>query len=290
MLRTGFGAKTAKSLSSTGGGKQSVSDRGKGADSVIRAIAGSDIGTWLDADDIDVADGAAISAWSAKEGNGTDTQGNSDYRPTLDVDGLNSRPAVKFDNTDDFLGWAKTNLFASAMAANTVASVSTSANASSFVLELGDNNYHSKDGLVHGYLTDGSDANRFFSGMGEESGAEDSWVLSTKKGVPNLNNSLVSVYDRSTAPEDTLISYVSGEPTTNAVVQLSNTTTNAGWNDQYATLGARDGKTPPVSVPFNGHIRELIVLSRAITAGEAFRLGKALMSKSGLTKLLGSYS
>jgi len=234
-----------------------------------------------------VADGAAISAWSAKEGNGTDTQGNSDYRPTLDVVGLNSRPAVKFDNTDDFLGWAKTNLFASAMAANTVASVSTSANASSFVLELGDNNYHSKDGLVHGYLTDGSDANRFFSGMGEAAGSKDSWVLSTKQGVPNLNNSLVSVYDRSTAPEDTLISYVSGEPTTNAVEQFSNTTTNAGWNDQLATLGARaNGAT----FPFNGHIREFIVLSRAITAGEAGRLGKALMFKSGLTKLLSGYA
>jgi len=287
MLRTGFGAKTAKSLSSTGGGKQSVSDSGKGADSVIRAIAGSDIGAWLDADDIDVADGAAISAWSAKEGNGTDTQGTSGKRPTLDVDGLNSRPAVKFDNSNDCLTWAGGNLFASAGAANTVASVSTSANANAIILELGDTNYYQKDGLVHGYLSNNPNYNRFWSGMGEKVGSEDSWVLSTKQGVPNLNNSLVSVYDRSTATEDTLISYVSGEPTTNAVEQFSNTTTNAGWNDQVTSLGARANGG---SIPFNGHIRELIVLSRAITAGEAFRLGKALMSKSGLTKLLGSYS
>ena len=287
MLRTGFGAKTAKSLSSTGGGKQSVSDRGKGADSVIRAIAGSDIGAWLDADDIDVADGAAISAWSAKEGNGTDTQGTSGKRPTLDVDGLNSRPAVKFDNSNDCLTWGGGNLFASAGAANTVASVSTSANVPSIILELGNTNYYQKDGLVHGYLSSSPNNNRFWSGMGEEAGSEDSWTLSTKQGVTNINNAFVSVYDRGPAPEDTLISYVSGEPTTNAVEQFSNTTTNAGWNDQVTSLGARANGG---SLPFNGHIRELIVLSRAITAGEAFRLGKALMSKSGLTELLGGYS
>ena len=287
MLRSGFGGKTAKSISSTSAGKQNLADRGKGADSVIRAIAGSDIGAWLDADDIDVADGAAISAWLAKEGNGTDTQGTSGKRPTLDVDGLNSRRAVKFDNSNDCLTWGGGNLFASAMAANTVASVSTSANATAIILELGDTNYYQKDGLAHGYLTVAPTANRFWSGMGEEAGAEDSWVLSTKQGVTNINNAFVSVYDRGTAPEDTLISYVSGEPTTNALEQFSNTTTNAGWNDQVTSLGARaDG----ASLPFNGHIREFIVLSRAITAGEAFRLGKALMFKSGLTKLLSGYA
>jgi len=288
MLSSGFGARTAKSLSSTSAGRQTISDRGSGADSVIRAIAGSDIGTWLDADDIDVADGTALASWTAKEGNApVQTDDFTPKQPTLDVNGLNGRPAVKFDNSNDCLTWGGGNLFASAMAANTVASVSTSANATAIILELGDTNYYQKDGLAHGYLTVAPTANRFWSGMGEEAGAEDSWVLSTKQGVTNINNAFVSVYDRGTAPEDTLISYVSGEPTTNAVEQFSNTTTNAGWNDQLATLGARaDG----ASLPFNGHIREFIVLSRAITAGEAFRLGKALMSKSGLTKLLGSYS
>ena len=38
MLRSGFGARTAKSLSSTSAGRQTISDRDAGADSVIRAI------------------------------------------------------------------------------------------------------------------------------------------------------------------------------------------------------------------------------------------------------------
>ena len=264
MLRTGFGAKTAKAVSSTGGGKQNVADRGSGADGVIRSIAGSDLGAWLDADDIDVADGAAISAWSAKEGNGTDTQGTVGKRPTLDVDGLNSRPAVKFDNSNDCLTWGGGNLFASAGATNTVASVFTSANASAIILELGTTNYYQKDGLVQGCITDGDEANRFWTGMGEAAGAEDSYALSTKEGLPNINNACVSVYDRSTNP-DTLLNYVSGEPTTNAVEDLSNTTTNAGWNNQVASLGSRANGG---SLPLNGHIREFIVLSRAITAGD----------------------
>ena len=286
MLRIGFGARTAKSLSSTGGGKQDIADRGKGANSVIRAIGGSDIGTWLDADDFaGMPDGADIDSWEAKEGNDTDAQGTSGKRPTLDVDGLNSRPAVKFDNTNDCLTWAGGNLFASAGATNTVASVFRSANGSAIILELGTTNYYQKDGLVQGCITDGSEANRFWVGMGEAAGTEDSYTLSTKEGLPNINNACVSVYDRSTNP-DTLLNYVSGEPTTNAVEDLSNTTTNAGWNNQVASLGARANGG---SLPLNGHIREFIVLSRAITAGEAFRLGSALMSKSGLTLRLSDY-
>ncbi len=68
---------------------------------------------------------------------------------------------------------------------------------------------------------------------------------------------------------------------------------NSKWSSESAHLGARvnggpSGGTP--SYPFDGSLREFIVLNRQTTAGEASRLGRALMAKSGLTKLLSGYA
>ena len=52
MSRSGFGGKTAKSISSTSVGKQNVADRAGGADKVVRAVSGADLAVWLDADHI----------------------------------------------------------------------------------------------------------------------------------------------------------------------------------------------------------------------------------------------
>ena len=281
MLRSGFGGKTAKSINSTSSGKQSLSDRSGGSDSVIRAISGADIGTWLDADDITgVADGGAISAWSAKEGNGTDTQGTSGKRPTLDIDGLNGRPAVKFDNSNDSLVWAAGNLFAATQAENTVVATAQTATESgaAMVLELGDPNFWSsgKDGIALYF-----ENKKIGAGLGN---GVDSHELSTKLVAPETGV-VAAIFNRTPSPDRTE-AYISGERVTASSSTYGNSTVETDWVNEPTSLGSRANGSASA---FNGCVRELIVLKRAITAGEAFRLSRAFMAKSGLTKLLPDY-
>jgi hypothetical protein len=69
-----------------------------------RAIAGLQL--WLDAAQIaNAADGSTLAQWNDSSGNGrTATQATVGMRPQYQAGGLNGRPAVAFDGTDDHLG------------------------------------------------------------------------------------------------------------------------------------------------------------------------------------------
>lgn len=56
------------------------------------------------ATDLSVSDGAAVSSWVDRVNGFTVSQATSARRPTFDADGLNGRPALLFDGSDDFLG------------------------------------------------------------------------------------------------------------------------------------------------------------------------------------------
>lgn len=302
MLRSGFGARTAKSLSSTSAGRQTISDRGKGADSVVRSIAGDDMAVWIDADDITgVATDGLLSTWTAKEGNGPD-QSVGTKQPNYQPTGLNNRPAVQFDSSrKDFLYWEGGDLNASDQPENTVILVSNSAANDEWqvVFELGNPDYwNNNDGLGQWY----SNTNLYYHNIGDGS---DSYEYSTKEicGTgTDLNNVFISSYNRNGAtPASTVIPSINGfinsEPITvvasPAPAYNAGDATNSKWSSESAHLGARvaagpSGGTP--TFPLDGSLREFIVLNRQTTAGEAFRLGKALMFKSGLTKLLSGYA
>jgi hypothetical protein len=287
---TGMGGRGG-AISSRSTGKQDVSDRASNSDKVIRAIGGPHIATWLDSVFIQETDGggiahlAAVPKWEAKGGNSTGTQGTSAKRPTLDAFGINGRAAVKFDASNDCLVWANGGLISTAQAAATVASTSRSSvsgNDSGIIFELGSNNYHSVNGLIQAYSTDGSDVDRrLLIGIGQD--GDDSFELSTSERTPNIENVFVSVYDRSTN-KDILDGFINSEPIT-AVgeSESANSTGGFAFNNNTANLGARaDGG----GVPLNGHIREFVLINRKLLPAEAFRLSKALMSKSGITSLL----
>ena len=281
-MRSGFGGKTASSISSTSMGKQSVADRAKGGDSLIRAIAGSDLASWLDADDISVADGANVTAWAAKEGNGPSQNASTPRPPDFLIDGINGRPAVNFAATNECLQWAAGGLNASAQPATTIASTTRSSvagNNSGIIFELGTTNYHTVSGLIQAYSEVDSDDRRMLIGIGRD--GDDAFRLSTSERTPNINNVFVGVYDRSTS-NDTLNGFINSEPITPAVSADTDTSGGSAFNNQICNLGARANG----SVGLNGSIREFIVINRALSDGEAFRLAKALMSNSGLTALL----
>jgi len=273
------------SLSSRSIGKQGAADRCGSADSVIRAIGGTDIATWLDADDITVADGANVTTWTAKQGNSPSQNSGTPRPPDYVVDGINGRPAVNFAATNECLQWAATGLNASDIPAVTVASTNRSSVAgtdSGIVFELGSSNYHSVAGLIMAYSSNGGDPSvdkRMLIGIG--GAGDESFRFSTSERTPNINNVLVGVYDRSTS-DDTLNGFINSEPITPAVSNDEDRTNAFDFDGQISNLGARNNG----SIGLNGSIREFIVIKRALTDGEAFRLAKALMSNSGITARL----
>ena len=281
---SGFGGKQG-SLSSRSIGKQNAADRCGSADSLIRAIGGTDIATWLDADDITVADGANVTTWTAKQGNSPSQNSGTPRPPDYVVDGINGRPAVNFAATNECLQWAATGLSESDIPAVTVASTNRSSVAgtdSGIVFELGSSNYHSVAGLIMAYSSNGGDPSvdkRMLIGIG--GAGDESFRFSTSERTPNINNVMVGVYDRSTS-DDTLNGFINSEPIIPAVSNDEDRTNAFNFEGQISNLGARANG----SVGLNGSIREFVVIKRALTDGESFRLAKALMSNSGITARL----
>ena len=105
MLRSGFGSKSSKSLSSMQGGISTSSDRAGGPDKVIRSLGGSDIKGWYDATDprlFGTANDADLTFWYDKGPDQTHLhQSTAAEKPHYIHDGLNGRPVVRGDGSDD---------------------------------------------------------------------------------------------------------------------------------------------------------------------------------------------
>ena len=278
MLRSGFGAKTAKSISSTSAGKQNVADRGKGADSVVRSIAGDDMAVWIDADDITgLADAAKVASWTAKEGN-SPVQSLDAKRPTYRATGFNNRPSVRFDgSTANALSWAAGDVAASAQMANTIAAVNyTTADSTTSMLFEMDTYY--QNWLNIGIYYNGSD--KVVAGLGTSPGNSGDEASSTTV-CPDINNVFICTFDRNTNP-DSIVTYINSEPSTPGSQATYNSTSGTAWNIKPTYIGSRNNAA---SLPLDGDIRELVILNRALDEGESGRLGKALMNKSGITDM-----
>lgn len=69
---------------------------------VIDPKADVNLGLWLKAGELGLTDGDPVGTWPDLTANGHNfSQGTSSYRPTYVASGLNSRPVVRFDGTDD---------------------------------------------------------------------------------------------------------------------------------------------------------------------------------------------
>jgi hypothetical protein len=165
MSRSGFGGKTASSISSTSVGKQNVADRASGANKVIRAIAGAELAIWLDADFISGADeDDEQTTWLKRDGDGASPTADSGKKPLYKGAGFNGRPAVLFDATNDSFKWANGGLIDTNMAANTLIAVNVSATADTtkMLFEMG-TGYNTGPRALAMYY---QGANKFVTGMG----------------------------------------------------------------------------------------------------------------------------
>lgn len=69
------------------------------------AVLGPKIAVWLDAEDASslLLSGNLVTTWTSKIAPGQVSVTNSSFKPTLNPTGLNGRPTVVFDGTDDYL-------------------------------------------------------------------------------------------------------------------------------------------------------------------------------------------
>ena len=128
-------------------------------------------------------------------------------------------------------------------------------------------------------------SNKFINAMGAtDAGHQDRDEATVADACPNIHNVAITVCDRALAY--TLSTYVNGEPAAVAGQETGGSHgTNTTWSTLVSNLGCRnDG----ASLSLNGYIREFIVLKRALTIGEACRVSKALMIKSGVTSMYAS--
>tara|TARA_R110002020_G_scaffold125984_5_gene283607 strand:- start:2788 stop:3639 length:852 start_codon:yes stop_codon:yes gene_type:complete len=282
MLRTGFGAKTAKTVSSTAAGKQNLADRGLGSDGVIRSISGEDLAVWLDASDITgLADAAKVTSWTAKEGIAP-AQPSSGKQPTYRVAGFNSRPSVRFDgSTENALSWSAGLVSDVAQMANTIVAVNYTAadGATSMLFEM---DAYYQNWLNIGMYYNGSD--KLVAGLGTSPGNSGD-EASSETVCPDINNVFICTFDRNTNP-DSIVTYINSEPSTPGSQATYNSSAGTAWNIMPAYIGSRNNAA---NFPLDGDVREFVILNRALDEGEAFRLGSVLMSKSGLTLRLSDY-
>lgn len=285
-MRGGFGGKGG-SISSRSIGKQDVSDRASNSENLIRSIAGGDLALWLDANDITgIAEAGQISSWTAKHGNNA-PQSNSDYQPTYRGSGFNGRPSVRFDGTDDHFQYSAAGIQSTNQMENTIISVSRhNATSGGVVLELGAA-FWASDGISQQYADAvPGDETLQLSGIGQDPGT-DPQIISNEK-LNSEFNVLISTFDRNTNP-DTVVNYLNAVSGSDPVVNtIADTTAATNWNGLTTQIGCRRNAAP--SLPLSGDIRELVIINRAVTKAEAFRLGKAFMERSGITKPFGSYT
>ena len=284
MLRSGFGGKKG-SISSRSTGKQSVVDRAGSKHSLIRAIGGEDIITWIDATNINDAMDADI----------TSVETISGYQPTVG----NTAPKAEYNtvlrstaydfatNDGAYLRFnGDGNLFPSGVKAATgvvrVTFNDTSAYHRVFMADGGNGNpWTAVDGAWGFGGTDSSDQFAMVIGEGD-GGTNGSLFQSTETMTANTAYSLVSTLDTvAVSTADILKIYKDGEDLAGS---LTNDDVDPGTlvQNQLGIIGGEQLNTTSNAVNANGRLRgsvsDFIIIKRFLTDGEASRLSKALSS------------
>ena len=282
-MKNGFGGKQG-SLSSRSIGKQTIVDRAGSKHSLIRAIGGEDIITWIDATSINDTMGADI----------TSVKTISGYQPTVG----NTAPKAEYNtvlrstaydyatNDGAYLRFnGDGNLFPSGLKAATgvvrVTFNDTSAYHRVFMADGGNGNpWFNTDGAWGFGGTDSSD--QFAMLIGEDGATNGSLFQSTETAVANTAYSLVSTLDTvAVSTADILKIYKDGEDLAGS---LTNDDVDPGTlvQNQLGVIGGEQLNTTSNAVNANGRLRgsvsDFIIIKRFLKDGEASRLSKALSS------------
>lgn len=272
-MRSGFGGKQG-SLSSRSVGKQSLIDRASSKRSLIRAIGGGDIITWIDATSTSNTIGSNLSNSTIDVVEGTSPTIGSNP-PSTELSSVLNTTAYSFQS-DENLIYAIQLIPANTDKITVVSRFCITGvfGAANIVWELGDSGYAEVNGgAVHGTIDSSGD--KFWSGIGDKSGGQDSFFLSTLATTSNTEYVYVTTHDTEATP-DALTQHLNGESLTAA--GASDLTNDADYDfdrTDQAYIGARG---TGASLPLNGHISDLFIITRKLTDSESSRLSQALSS------------
>jgi len=274
MRRSGFGGRQG-SLSGRSKGRQTVVDRVGGKHKLIRAIAGSDLLTWIDATSTQNVLDSNLTDATINTIAGTDSTVGSNAPTTIFSAPLNTT-AYSF-STNQTLEWAN-NLFPSSQTEATIATrfAIPGTLTDHIIFELGNASGYAavNGGLVQGALRNDADDNKtsYWSGIGD-GGSADTFFLGTRV-TQNVATTMVSTYNTATNPDAVTVS--ADGATLPQSGQLDKNTTHNIRRSNKSYLGARnDG----ASAPLNGHVSDFIIITRLLDAASSARLSRALFTQ-----------
>ncbi len=316
MITSGFGSKSSKSLSSVQGGTSTSSDRAGGPDKVIRSLGGSDIKGWYDATNVllaGTANDADLTFWFDKGPDQTHLhQSTAAEKPHYIHDGLNGRPVVRGDGSDD--------VYLTADAGGTAKNVDWGASCSAFVLVKAANN-DNNHGIFGGDSGGSVPKSRFgFGSMQDEdpdrmrvecfgrvdNGGEVNFQVdnfyNTGGGIPTCRNQFVLYYLEykinagETGAEDTFTRSAYTKEAVSAVSTSSTGETNENkvTSSDANAMAAKGFDTDQMVVFKNihtamgfldGDLAFLLFSNRHYSLGERQRISKAIQQIYGFSNI-----
>jgi hypothetical protein len=214
------------------------------------------LGFWFDAADASTItlDGGAVSEWRDRSGNGrTAVQATAARRPVVEATGMNNRPAIHFDGTDD-----QFSLPANA-AQGTAFTLVTAFRPVSGPLY---GEYPSAAGWTKNFIQVNGGRLQF-----DQWAPDGGWAQTT---TSFSNTSVVAAFDQTAANQRTIH--------TNGTSAASSTEVYAGTAPDQVLVGARGGTSPAW---YSGRVGELLAVPNGLTTADRQRVEGYLAHKWG---------
>jgi len=243
-----------------------------------RSIA--DMVLWLDASDITklTRDGTAVTAWASGVGSASVTQGVTNNAPTYEssVAGLNNKPALSFNGTNNILLNTSTGLFATGEPAMTliVAHRPAIATGSRCLFDIAQSSSYLGTGTIRRFFSVavyGSPGHPYWAFGGRDA----TYANSATSANTAYVHSLVLPSGNSSATNPTYYRNGTSSARTSAGADGSVTFTP----DRFSIGSSSQG----VSEFYSGHIAEVLFYSRALSDAERLRIERYLGAKYGIT-------
>lgn len=221
------------------------------------ALAGS-LALWLDAEDSSTItlNGSTVSQWSDKSGNGRNAvRAAATNQPTYTTSGLNGKPVLTFDGTNDSMQVDLTFLAGTSYSVSAVFARSSAANANYFI--------GGGDGATNQQLVVG-------------------WAANTTFLYAQYNNDLAASVPAYTAPTPLLLTLsldtdVGRSMYSDGSLLVSNTNKTPLITNTGGLLGSWSG----AAVGYAGYLAELVFTNNALSSGNRQKLEGYLAWKWG---------
>jgi hypothetical protein len=241
------------------------------------AYLGASLALWLDADDASTItlNGSTVSQWNDKSGNKRNvSRATAANQPTYTASGLNGKPVITFDGTNDSLINASAGLMRAVSGATSVIVMSRAANlaAASDLLWIGMSTGNAR--LVMSFRIGLAAPGEGFTSGGRRLSTDS---FQTVTGFAYTSNPIIAAARHDYANANLEI-WQDGTAGASRVYQTAGVTDN---NAGELSVGA--GNTAGTGAPLNGYIAEITLVHSALSTTDRQKLEGYLAHKWGLT-------